>query len=767
MSVAIATRIERLRITLHGAVQGVGFRPTVYRLATRLHLDAWVRNTGDGLEIEIEGNPEAINQFILQLETERPRAAVIGDEERLRVAPSGKSGFEILASNESLDRTGVKSAAVLPDLATCEECLAEMFDPTNRRYLYPFTNCTLCGPRYTILTGIPYDRQNTTMKNYELCTLCRREYDSHGDRRFHAQPNACAKCGPSLRVFPASVDGSDKQDPIAYAARSLAKGQIVAIKGTGGFHLMVDARNSTAVKRLRERKHRDQKPFAMLMPSIEAIRSYCHLNRDEEALLRSQAAPIVLLHPNAGHHLAPEVAQTSSVLGVMLPSSPLQHLLMAQYPFPVVATSGNRSGEPIAIDNDEALMSLRDIADLFLMHDRPIERPCDDSVVRVLPGTGYSVSQMIRRARGYAPLPLLTASELRPVLAVGGHLKNTVAIAIGRQVFVSQHIGDLDSLETRDAFQHAIDDLCRLYRFEPEAIVSDLHPDYASTMWAQARGRSLGIPLVQVQHHHAHLASCAAENQLTGDYLGVAWDGAGLGEDGSIWGGEFFLATPLGFDRIAHLRPFSLPGGEAAMRECSRPAAGLLFETFGRNHAYSHFPQLHGARDLAVLESGIAAPRSSSVGRLFDGIAYIAGAAERNLFEGHAAMCLEAAIGPTQTDDRYEIHHHNGVGDWASLVEELLADNRRNPDLSLISAKFHNALVHWILAVARTTSLRKVVLSGGVFQNAYLTSRASRLLQANGFEVFTHHMVPANDGGLALGQAVLGGRTPPGGISCV
>jgi hydrogenase maturation protein HypF len=747
-------------MTLHGAVQGVGFRPTVYRLATRLRLGGWVRNTSAGLEIEVEGASDFIQQFVTELRTERPRAAVVGVEEMVRVAPSGASGFEILPSDDSQEKTGAKSAAVLPDLATCEECLAEIFDPTNRRHLYAFTNCTLCGPRYSILIGIPYDRPNTTMRNFELCRSCRREYESHGDRRFHAQPNACADCGPRLRVVPET-----KEDTFAHVARALAEGKIVAVKGIGGFHLMLDARDSVAVRRLRERKHRDYKPFAMMMPSIEYVRRHCDLNAAEEELLLSRASPIVLLRPSSDNDFAPEVAQSSSCLGVMLPSSPLQHLLMREYPFPVVATSGNRSGEPIAIHNEEALARLSGIADLFLVHDRPIERPCDDSVVRVLPSRQGNRSQMLRRARGYAPLPLSVTDELRPVLAVGGHLKNTVAIAIGRQVFLSQHIGDLDSLETRDAFQSVIDDLCRLYRFEPQAIVCDLHPDYASTIWAQRRAGQLGIPLVQVQHHHAHLAACAAENRVSGDYLGVAWDGSGLGGDGTIWGGEFFHVHQDGFDRIAHLRPFSLPGGEAAMRDCSRSAASLLWEIYGTGHA--HFSEENGAGSLALLESGVNSPQTSSVGRLFDGIAYLSGAADENLFEGQAAMCLEGAMGRMRTDASYEINHRDGVGDWSSLVEELLADKRCGMELALISVKFHNALANWTVSVARESGHRRVVMSGGVFQNVYLSNRASMLLEAEGFEVFTHHLVPANDGGLALGQAFLGSRILEGVASCV
>jgi hydrogenase maturation protein HypF len=406
-----------------------------------------------------------------------------------------------------------------------------------------------------------------------MCAGCQYEYDSHEDRRFHAQPNACSDCGPRLWAWPTDAD---VVVPFVQAATALANGRIVALKAVGGFQLMVDACNQAAVQRLRRRKHRDEKPFAIMMPSIEVVRRYCHVSALEAELLLSPAAPIVLLEAADGYDLVTDITHASPSVGVMLPSSPMHHLLMAQFPFPIVATSGNLEGEPIAIDNEDATTRLGEIADLFLLHNRTIAHACDDSVARVLNGV-----QILRRARGYAPLPVLIPEPLRPALAVGGHLKNSVAISLGRQVFLSQHVGDLDSLESREAFERTIDDLCELYRFEPEAIVSDLHPDYASTQWAVDRARSLGIPLVQVQHHHSHIAACAAENGLLMDYLGVAWDGAGLGLDGTIWGGEFFVARCDGFSRIAHLRQFPLPGGEAAMRDCSRSAAGILWETSG------------------------------------------------------------------------------------------------------------------------------------------------------------------------------------------
>ena len=745
MASLLSLQTERLRIALQGAVQGVGFRPTVYRLAERMRLSGWVRNTSAGLEIEIEGDAEQLYIFLLQLRAATPAAAVIASEETFRVAPCGGFGFEILPSAGDASDGTPKLAAILPDIATCSQCLAEVFDPENRRCGYSFTNCTQCGPRYSIVLDIPYDRPNTTMQKFLLCSSCRREYGSLHDRRFHAQPNACATCGPRLWLSPV---GSGSENIFSEIAGALAQGKIVALKGIGGFQLLVDARDSTAVVRLRERKLREHKPFAMLMPSLECILRYCDVDSEEEGLLLSAAAPIVLLQPKDADDLAPEVAQHSSCIGVMLPCSPIHHLLMAHHPFPLVATSGNLVGEPIAIDNEEALDRLKDVADIFVLHDRPIARACDDSVVRLA-----DHPQILRRARGYAPLPVAVPYDLRPVLAVGGHLKNTVAIGFGRQVWLSQHIGDLDSPEARDAFDRTIEDLCRLYRFAPEVIVSDLHPDYASTRWAEQHARTSGVALVQVQHHHAHIASCAAENGLTEPYLGVAWDGAGLGLDGTIWGGEFFVSDRNRFERIASLRPFALPGGEAAMRDCSRPAAGLLWEmrssTTARQQVQNQF--------AAMLAHEINAPQSSSVGRLFDAVAYLAGAAQQNLFEGQAATRLEGAIGQTQTDEAYLIAAANGIGDWSSLVEGVQADQRSGVALGLISAKFHNALADWLLAVARTTKIRNVVLSGGVFQNAYLTRRSRRILEADGFEVFTHRQVPANDGGLALGQAVLAG----------
>ncbi len=707
---------ERLRVRLSGAVQGVGFRPFVYRLATEMGLAGWVLNSNGGLVVEVEGERQELNRFGQRLASEKPEPAVVLASETARLGAAGYTRFEILSSDEEAERT----VSVLPDLATCPECLKELREPANRRYQYPFTNCTHCGPRYTIVSDIPYDRERTTMRSFTLCAECRREYEDPFDRRFHAQPNACPECGPKLAI------------PLAEAAAALTGGRIVALKGIGGFQLLVDARNADAVARLRVLKHREEKPFALMMPSLDVARQYCEVSEAEGALLRSPAAPIVLLRPKPVSGIAENVSVRSPFMGVMLPYSPLHHLLMERCRFPVVATSGNRSDEPIAIDNAEAELRLGGIADVFLMHDRPIARACDDSVARVIRGR----VSVVRRARGYAPLPVRLNVEMPPVLAVGAHLKSTVAIAVGRQVFLSQHIGDLDTLEARQAFERAIDDLCRLYRFNPEIVACDLHPDYASTRWA----RESGLPVVAIQHHHAHAAACAAENEVGGPYLAVAWDGTGYGTDGTVWGGEFFRCAGGEFERVEHLRPFRLPGGEAAVREGWRPAAGLLWELKLKP------PDPLIAR---MLERGLNAPLTSSVGRLFDAVASMAGVAHRNRTEGQAAMLLENAIGGLRTEEAYLLPG----GDWEPLVRAVFADV--GCGAGVIAARFHNALANWIVSVAERIALADVVLSGGCFQNAYLVERAAALLEKRGFRAHTHHRVPPGDGGIALGQAVL------------
>ena len=746
MPVASKPAIQRLRITLRGAVQGVGFRPFVYRLATDMSLPGWVLNSSAGLVVEVEGASEELRRFEQRLEAERPKASVVTVHEAEWLPPQGFTRFEIHHSQSD----AAKSVNVLPDLATCSDCRDELFDPVNRRYQYPFTNCTNCGPRYTIVVDIPYDRPNTTMREFVLCPACREEYESPANRRFHAQPNACPVCGPKL------------SSTIPDAAAALVRGEIVALKGIGGFQLLVDARQPAAVARLRQRKHREEKPFALMMPSLEAAREYCEISPAEQELLESQAAPIVLMRPKPGTDIAWNVAHCSPYLGVMLPYSPLHHLLMRECPFPLIATSGNRSDEPIAINNDEAAARLKDIADHFVMHNRPIVRACDDSVVRLTRGR----AGILRRARGYAPLGIRVSHDVAPVLAVGGHLKNTVAIGVGQDVFLSQHIGDLETLEARHAFERAIDDLCRLYSFKPEAVVCDLHPDYASTHWAEKSG----LPIIRVQHHQAHVAACAAENSVEDPYLGISWDGTGYGVDGAIWGGEFFRVENGEYERVAHLRPFGLPGGDAAVRECWRSAASLLYELAGKTEcgdSRARLPALsevEGSSDRSsllgqhdfdkvrhMLERNINVAPTTSVGRLFDAVASITGLAQQNRFEGQAAMLLENEIGALRIEEAYPLLR----GDWGPLIADVLRDKQEGVPVPRIAAKFHNALVNWIIGVAEQAALKHIVFSGGVFQNRYLSERAAAMLESRGYVVYTHRQVPPNDGGIALGQVVM------------
>jgi hydrogenase maturation protein HypF len=738
MTVAANPATQRLRITLRGAVQGVGFRPFVYHLATELSLTGWVLNSSAGLVVEVEGPADQLTRFEQRLERERPKASVVTARESAWIATEGSIRFEILAS----DADSGKTVNVLPDLAICADCRQELFDPANRRFEYPFTNCTNCGPRYTIVVDIPYDRPNTTMRDFVLCSACREEYENPANRRFHAQPNACPVCGPKLN------------GTIEDAAEALLQGQIVALKGLGGFQLLVDARNAAAVARLRQRKHREEKPFALMIPSLEMAREYCEMSPAEVQLLESQAAPIVLLKPKTANDIAWNVAHYSPYLGVMLPYSPLHHLLMQECCFPLVATSGNRSDEPIAIANEEAATRLKDIADHFLMHDRPIVRACDDSVVRLTRGR----AGVLRRARGYAPLGIRVSRNLPPVLAVGGHLKNTVAIGVGQDVFVSQHIGDLDTVEARGAFEKAIIDLCRLYSFKPKVVACDLHPDYASTQWAERYSERSGLPIIRVQHHQAHVAACAAENHVQGEYLGVSWDGTGYGLDGAIWGGEFFRVEGNRFERIAHLRSFGLPGGDAAVREGWRSAASLLFEVFGPDSPEpdgivqaTGNPRLDHSKVRYMLEHRINVIATTSVGRLFDAVASITGIARQNRFEGQAAMLLENEIGALRTNEAYALPG----GDWGPLIEAVMADKRAGVTVPLIAARFHNALVEWIVEVATRSGLKQIVLSGGVFQNRYLTESAAAALESRGCNVYTHQRIPPNDGGISLGQAVM------------
>ncbi len=750
--------IQRLRILIRGAVQGVGFRPFVYRLATDAGLAGWVNNSPQGVCIEVEGPAQRLETFLTALEREKPPRASIQSLEPLVLDPVGYRGFAIRPSEEG----GGRSALILPDIATCPDCLREMFDPHDRRYRYPFINCTNCGPRFSIVEGLPYDRPNTTMRDFVMCPACRAEYEDPRNRRFHAQPIACPACGPHLEAWrPDGTVLATQEAALQEALAAIGRGEIVAVKGLGGFHLLVDARDDAAVQRLRRRKHREEKPFALMFPRLAAVSHECLVAPLEARLLTAAEAPIVLLRRAPGpSEIAPSVAPGNPYLGAMLPYTPLHHLLLAKLGHAVVATSGNVSDEPICIDEREALDRLGGIADLFLVHDRPIARHVDDSVVCVV----LDREMLLRRARGYAPLPIHLPAALPPLLAVGGHLKNSVALAVGQDVFISQHIGDLETLPATRAFERVIADFKRLYAVVPSGVVCDAHPDYASTAYAERTG----LPLIRVQHHLAHVMACLAENEVAPPALGVSWDGTGYGLDGTIWGGEFFTIDGPIARRAAHLRPWALPGGDQAVKEPRRTALSLLYEQYGTaGFAQGDLapvracsPQEMGILQT-MLERGINSPRTSSMGRLFDAVAALLGLQQEVRFEGQAAMALEWAMPALPPSDAYPLDvrpaHAPGdplILDWGPLLDALLRDIRRHVAPGLCAARFHNALVEAIVTVAQRLGYEQVALSGGCFQNRYLLTRAVLRLREAGFRPYRHQRVPPNDGGLALGQLV-------------
>jgi hydrogenase maturation protein HypF len=776
----------RLKIAVRGAVQGVGFRPFVFQLATKLGLHGWVNNSPQGVFIEVEGARNRLEQFLLRLETEKPPHSFIQSLESSWLDVAGYQDFKIRES----DTNGSKTALVLPDIATCPDCLREILDPKNRRHRYPFTNCTHCGPRFSIIEFLPYDRAHTSMRRFKMCPACQAEYQNPQDRRFHAQPNACPKCGPRLELWHPNgeaVLGGHKA--LLAAARAIVRGQIVAVKGIGGFHLMVDARNEAAVDLMRKRKHREEKPLALMFPSLKSVKTVCEVSPLEERLLRSPEAPIVLLEKiaNRESRIANAVAPGNPHLGVMLPSNPIHHLLMAELGFLVVATSGNLSDEPICTDEREALERLRGIADVFLVHNRPIVRHVDDSIVRVMLGR----EMVLRRARGYAPLPvhLFVGDDVRSlksnseehletphvvsyntVLAVGAHLKNSVALAVGEQVFISQHIGDLGTEPANDAFHRVAAELPRLYDVKPEIIAADLHPDYLSTKFARETSRHV----IGVQHHIAHVLSCMADNEMAPPALGVAWDGTGYGTDGTIWGGEFFHVTGETVERVVHLRPFRLPGGDKAVKEPRRAATGLLYELYGEAaFEMTHLPPLREMPAVeavtvkGMLQRGFNSPFTSSMGRLFDVVASLVNLRQQMSFEGQVAMELEFALDGVETDEHYQLplvtQRASLVLDWALMIHSILVDANSGVSVGKISAKFHNGLAEAVVAVAKRMGEPRVVLSGGCFQNRYLTERVVTRLRAEHFQPYWHQRVPPNDGGIALGQIVAARRELAGG----
>ena len=741
---------QRLRIAIRGAVQGVGFRPFVYKLATSMGLKGWIVNSSAGVFIEVEGQVDKLREFLPRVESEKPTHAYIQSLESSFLDPKGFQTFEI---GNSVD-TGKKTALVLPDIATCPQCLKELFDPKNRRYRYPFTNCTLCGPRYTIIESLPYDRSATSMKGFPMCSECRKEYEDPKNRRFHAQPNACPVCGPE--VYACAGEGSavaEGPSAISVVVEKLKAGKIAAVKGLGGFHLMVDAGNAFAIKRLRERKRRSEKPFAVMIETIRMVQEDCDVDALERRLLLSSESPIVLLNRRdrlGASRISSDVAPGNPTLGAMLPYTPLHHILMRLFNAPLVATSGNLSDEPICIEEREAFKRLKHIADIFLLHNRPILRHVDDSVVRVVAGREL----VIRRSRGYAPLPVHLAASGKPKLAVGAHQKNTVAFQIGKNAIVSQHIGDLETEQAYKAFESSIDSLRELFEVKPESIIRDIHRDYLSSQYAEEQT----IHKQTVQHHHAHIASCMAENHLTGSVLGVSWDGTGAGRDGTIWGGEFLRGTEKQMERISHFRLFKLPGGEQAVKEPRRSALGLLFEIFGEDLIrLVHLPTVSAfsADELQLvvqmMKADFHSPRTSSAGRLFDAVSSLIGIRQIATFEGQGAMELEHRISEKEVGEVYPFAVSDFI-DWEPTIKKILEDLRLGIEPSIIAKKFHNTLVETIIGIASSTNEKRVVLSGGCFQNRYLVERTVARLKQEGFHPYWHQRIPPNDGGIALGQ---------------
>ena len=753
---------------MRGIVQGVGFRPFVYALARKHGLTGTVRNDAEGVRIEAEGMPENLDRFVRALEEDAPPLAVVEAVEWRPLAARGDSDFRIEESREGTQR----HALVSPDVATCEYCLAEVLDPTDRRYRYPFTNCTNCGPRFTITRSVPYDRATTTMARFEMCPECQREYEDPADRRFHAQPNACPVCGPQVKLFDKFGHElqAKQEDRIRRTARMLRGRAIVAIKGLGGYHLSCDPFDAVAVNTLRSRKVRQDKPFAIMARDVEQVRELCHVSPEEEKLLTSPQRPVVLLERLENNGVAEEVAPRQRTLGVMLAYTPLHHLLLRDAGIPLVMTSGNNSDEPIAYEDEEAFERLGEISDYFLVHDREIHMRTDDSVVRVVRGEQYPV----RRSRGYAPVPLRVAESFeRHTLACGGELKNTFCVAKDQHAFVSHHIGDLENYETLRSFREGIDHYCRLFDVQPEIVAYDLHPEYLSTKYARELEED-GLPAVGVQHHHAHVASCLADNERPVEerVIGVALDGTGYGTDGAVWGGEFFEGSVAeGFTRRAHLEYMPLPGGSAAIRQPWRMAIAQLLGLYGLEETLKlplPVVQRTGERDVRLVsrlvERGLNTPPTSSAGRLFDAVSALAGLSgtRRTTYEGQAAIELELAAG-SPAESGYPFRLRSGGNAWivetreviGSVVEDLLAGQTAG----VVSSKFHRTMAEIVVAVCERLRVEgekdAVALSGGVFQNVLLVHQVVQLLEERGFTVYRHRRVPANDGGLALGQAVL------------
>jgi len=752
--------MERRAIEVRGIVQGVGFRPFVHNLAVQLRLGGHVKNQTGSVVIEVEGEAPSLDEFLEKLSRWPPPLAQVEHVSWESRPPRGDRQFVIESSATSLSGP----VFISPDVAVCADCLTELFDPRDRRHGYPFLNCTNCGPRLTIITGTPYDRQRTTMMSFTMCAACQAEYDDPGNRRFHAQPTACAACGPRLQALDAGGAPLHAADPLAAFAAALRAGRIGAMKGLGGYHLTCDARNPDVVAELRRRKHRDEKPFAIMVRDITAAEALAEIPSAERARLLSPARPIVLLRKRAATVVAEPVAPANPYLGVMLPCTPLHHLLLrAVDGMPLVMTSGNRSDEPIAYRDDDAIQRLAGIADCFLVHDRPIHVRCDDSVTRVIDG----IELPVRRSRGYAPRPLaLPFACPRPILALGGQLKATFTLGRNAEAFISHHLGDLDDYEAYRAYVKDVDLYQQLFSTRPEVLVHDMHPDYATTRYARERSAA-GVEPLTVQHHHAHMASCMAEHGLQEPVIGVTFDGTGLGTDGAIWGGEFLIGDYAQYQRAAHLRYVGMPGGDQAIREPWRMALAHVLD------AKVDFPPLAARVSRSayltieqMLEKRLRSPPTSSAGRLFDAVAALAGVRDRVSYEGQAAIELEWLAEKVASDGAYPFDFEPDpaseaplIVDTRPLIRAVVEDAKKGVGRPVIARRFHTTVVDLIHVVCcrlrEASGPGVVVLSGGVFQNALLTSETSARLRDAGFRVYRHRLVPPNDGGLSLGQLAI------------
>jgi len=750
---------HRTKATIQGIVQGIGFRPFIYNLAKKYNLNGYILNTSSGVEIEVEGDSNKIKLFFKIIENNNLPLVHITSIKRIDLPAINYQDFVIRESIASAERTTLIS----PDIYVCEDCLAEMRNPNDRRYRYPFINCTNCGPRYTIIEDVPYDRPKTSMRIFQMCDACQREYDDPTNRRFHAQPNACPVCGPQVELFDQKRNRIDIKDPIVETIELLKQGAILAIKGLGGFHLAVDAENNEAVIRLRQRKNREEKPLAIMSYNLDPIRKYAHISREEEKLLTSPQRPIVLLSKKESNTIAEQVAPKNPHIGVMLPYTPLHYLLLEDDEIlALVMTSGNLSEEPIVIDNDDAFERLGCVADYFLIHNRDIYLRSDDSVTRRIDGE----NRMIRRSRGYVTQPIFLYKEFPQILACGAELKNTICLTKGKNAFISQHIGDLKNLESYEFFDLTVRHLKRILDIEPEIIAYDLHPDYLSTRYALEQK---GVKLMGIQHHHAHIASCLLEHGIEEPVIGLSFDGTGYGTDGNIWGGEVLLVDGAKFNRLAHIEYIPMPGGDMAIKEPWRMAISYLYHVFDEDFWYIDLPLFREFDQnkiqfiIEMMKKGLNCPETSSLGRLFDGISSLLGICYRSTYEGQAAIMLEMEINDQRVEECYNYEWSKGKESYLILpkpiIEGIVNDFMNGISSEIISYKFHLTLIKLFtdlcLQLKKETGIDQIVLSGGVFQNATLLAGLNRDLRKLGLRVFSHSKVPTNDGGIALGQAAV------------